>query len=68
MIIISPRRPARLYTIFGLTGQVGMDRTDSLLDPTKGYRITTLIQPEGLLSGQFRPMRGRASTSAAITR
>ncbi len=43
------------YTIFGLTGQVGMDRTDSLLDPTKGFRITTLIQPEGSLAGKFSP-------------
>jgi translocation and assembly module TamA len=43
------------YTIFGLTGQVGMDRTDSLLDPTKGFRMTALIQPEGSLAGQFSP-------------
>ncbi|MDO9369792.1 MAG: BamA/TamA family outer membrane protein [Sphingopyxis sp.] len=43
------------YTILGLTGQVGMDRTDSLLDPTKGFRITTLIQPEGSMAGKFSP-------------
>jgi translocation and assembly module TamA len=43
------------YTILGLTGQVGMDRTDSLLDPTKGFRITSLIQPEGSLAGRFSP-------------
>ncbi|HWW58337.1 MAG TPA: BamA/TamA family outer membrane protein [Sphingopyxis sp.] len=43
------------YTILGLTGQVGMDRTDSLLDPTKGFRITSLIQPEGSLAGGFSP-------------
>ena len=43
------------YTILGLTGQVGMDRTDSLLDPTKGFRITSLIQPEGSLAGSFSP-------------
>lgn len=43
------------YTIFGLTGQVGMDRTDSLLDPTKGFRVTALIQPEGSLAGRFSP-------------
>ena len=43
------------YTIFGLTGQVGMDRTDSLLDPTKGFRVTALIQPEGSLAGKFSP-------------
>ncbi len=43
------------YTILGLTGQVGMDRTDSLLDPTKGFRVTALIQPEGSLAGRFSP-------------
>ena len=43
------------YTILGLTGQVGMDRTDSLLDPTKGFRLTTLIQPEGSMRGSFSP-------------
>ena len=43
------------YTILGLTGQVGMDRTDSLLNPTKGFRITSLIQPEGSLAGRFSP-------------
>ena len=32
-----------------------MDRTDSLLDPTKGFRVTALIQPEGSLAGQFSP-------------
>src|SRR3546814_12212140 len=32
-----------------------MDRTDSLLDPTKGFRITSLIQPEGSLAGSFSP-------------
>lgn len=48
-------RERDFYTIFGLTGQVGMDRTDSLLDPTKGFRITSLIQPEGSLAGRFSP-------------
>lgn len=43
------------YTILGLTGQVGMDRTDSLLDPTKGFRITAQVQPEGSLAGRFSP-------------
>jgi len=48
-------RERDFYTIFGVTGQVGMDRTDSLLDPTKGFRVTALIQPEGSLAGQFSP-------------
>lgn len=48
-------RDRDFYTILGLTGQVGMDRSDSLLDPTKGFRITALVQPEGSLSGHFTP-------------
>ncbi len=48
-------RERDFYTIFGVTGQVGMDRTDSLLDPTKGFRVTALIQPEGSLAGKFSP-------------
>ncbi len=48
-------RDRDFYTIFGLSGQVGIDRTDSLLDPTKGFRVTTRIQPEGSLAGRFSP-------------
>ena len=48
-------RDRDFYTIFGLSGQVGIDRTDSLLDPTRGFRITALVQPEGSLSGRFSP-------------
>ncbi|WP_294037828.1 autotransporter assembly complex family protein [Sphingopyxis sp.] len=43
------------YTIFGLLGQVGIDRTDSLLDPTRGFRVTARVQPEGSLAGRFSP-------------
>lgn len=43
------------YTILGITGQVGMDRSDSLLNPTKGFRLTALVRPEGSLAGQFTP-------------
>ncbi|WP_428629159.1 BamA/TamA family outer membrane protein [Sphingopyxis sp.] len=52
---VRAERNRDFYTIFGLTGQVGMDRTDSLLDPTKGFRVTALIQPEGSLAGRFSP-------------
>ncbi|KAB2849027.1 MAG: hypothetical protein F9K41_17775, partial [Sphingopyxis terrae] len=48
-------RERDLYYIVGLTGQIGIDRTDSLLDPTKGFRVTTLIEPEGSMSGRFSP-------------
>lgn len=58
------RRSYDFYTILGLTGQVGMDRTDSLLDPTKGFRVTALVQPEGSLAGRFSPYaRARVDVS-----
>ncbi len=43
------------YTIVGLNGQVGIDRTDNLLDPTKGFRLTARVEPEGSLAGRFSP-------------
>lgn len=49
------RRDDRKFLIGALTGQVGFDKTDSLLDPTKGFRAQILVQPEGALSDGFRP-------------
>lgn len=48
-------RVRRTYAIAGLTGQLGFDTTDSLLDPGKGYRLTVLAEPEGSLRRQFSP-------------
>ncbi len=48
-------RTRRTYAIAGLTGQVGWDQTDSLLDPTKGFRLTALVEPEGSVRGSFTP-------------
>lgn len=56
--LFDPRRSARVrrgYAIAGLTGQVGWDMTDSLLDPTRGFRLTALAEPEGALRGGFTP-------------
>lgn len=55
----------RTFFIGGLTGQVGIDRTDSLLDATRGFRATALIEPEGSLQGGFTPyVRARLDASA----
>ena len=55
----------RTFFIGGLTGQVGMDRTDSLLDATEGFRLTALVEPEGSLQGGFTPyVRARIDGSA----
>lgn len=34
------------FFIGGVFGQVGYDRSNSLLDPTRGYRLTTRVNPE----------------------
>jgi translocation and assembly module TamA len=59
-------RNSRKFLIGGLTGQLGLDRTDSLLDPTKGFRAAILAQPEASLSkGGFKPyFRGQLDGSA----
>ena len=55
----------RTFFIGGLTGQVGIDRTDSLLDATQGFRVTALIEPEGSLQDGFTPyVRARVDGAA----
>ncbi|TCD06613.1 hypothetical protein EYB45_02580 [Erythrobacteraceae bacterium CFH 75059] len=55
----------RTFFIGGLTGQVGFDRSNSLLDPTRGFRLTALVQPEGSLQGSFSPY-ARAILDGAV--
>ncbi len=58
-------RVDRTYFIGALTGQVGFDTSDSLLNPTEGFRITALVQPEGSLQDGFSPyVRGVVNGSA----
>lgn len=58
-------RDRKLYYVAGVNGQIGLDRSDSLLDPTKGYRLTTLIQPEATVRNGFDPyVRARIDASA----
>ena len=58
-------RAKQKYLIGGVSGQVGFDRTDSLLDPTRGFRAQALVQPEGALSDGFRPyLRSQLDGSA----
>ena len=37
------------YFIGGLIGQLGYDRSNSLLDPTKGFRLSVRVNPEASL-------------------
>jgi len=39
------------YFIGGLVGQLGYDRSNSLLDPTRGFRLLARINPEASLRG-----------------
>ncbi len=48
-------RVDRTYFIGALTGQVGFDTTDSLLDPVSGFRLSAFVQPEGSLQDGFSP-------------
>ncbi len=48
-------RRDRKFLIGSLIGQLGLDRTDSLLDPTRGFRAQILAQPEAALGGGFNP-------------
>lgn len=61
----SGERERNTYYIAGVNGQVGFDTSDSLLDPTKGFRVTTLVQPEATLNNGFDPyVRARIDGSA----
>jgi translocation and assembly module TamA len=58
-------RAKRKFLIGGVSGQLGIDRTDSLLDPKRGFRAQALVQPEGALSDGFRPyLRSQLDGSA----
>ena len=48
-------RVRRTYFIGGLTGQIGLDTTDDLLNATEGFRVTALVEPEGSLQDGFTP-------------
>ncbi|MET1754897.1 BamA/TamA family outer membrane protein [Novosphingobium sp. RD2P27] len=58
-------RRRRTFYIASLNGQLGYDTTDDLLNPTEGFRVTGLLQPEGSLQGDFTPyVRARLDASA----
>jgi translocation and assembly module TamA len=57
-------RKRRTYYVAGLNGQVGFDTSDDLLNPTKGYRATVLLQPEATVRKGFDPyVRARIDAS-----
>ena len=48
-------RDRHLFYVAGVTGQIGYDTSDSLLNPTKGYRVTLFAEPETTLRHGFSP-------------
>ena len=48
-------RVRRTYGIVALPGQVVFDQSDSLLNPTKGYRLKLNFSPETSVSGGISP-------------
>ena len=47
------RNDRQTYYIAGLNGQAGLDYTDDLMDPTRGFRARVHARPEGSLGGGF---------------
>ncbi|MCJ2186418.1 autotransporter assembly complex protein TamA [Novosphingobium beihaiensis] len=57
-------RKRRTYYVAGLNGQAGFDTTDDLLNPTRGFRLTALVQPETTVHKGFDPyVRARLDAS-----
>jgi translocation and assembly module TamA len=57
-VVVDPLTGAkdrRTYFIGGLPVQVGYDRSNDLLNPTKGFRANLRAEPEGSLQGKFSP-------------
>ena len=57
-VVVDPAtadKARRTYFIGGLPVQVGYDRSNDLLNPTKGFRATLRAEPEGSLHGKFSP-------------
>jgi translocation and assembly module TamA len=61
------RRNRETYYIGGLNGLLGIDFTDDLLDPTRGFRVAALVQPEGAIDGKFNfYVKSQVDTSAYV--
>ena len=57
-------RDRQFFYVAALPGQVGFDRSDNLLDPTKGYRVNVRVSPETSL-GTGKQIYARAILDAS---
>jgi len=63
----SASRSRKTFYVGGLSGEAGLDTTDSLLDPTRGFRLTVLAEPEGAIHHGFTPyIRARIDASGHV--
>ncbi|HUD95769.1 autotransporter assembly complex protein TamA [Sphingobium sp.] len=53
--LLTADKTRRTYFIGALPVQVGYDRSNDLLNPTKGFRANLRVSPEGSLQGNFSP-------------
>ncbi|WP_311268693.1 BamA/TamA family outer membrane protein [Sphingobium sp. WCS2017Hpa-17] len=53
--LLTADKTRRTYFIGGLPVQIGYDRSNDLLNPTKGFRANVRAEPEGSLQGNFSP-------------
>jgi len=53
--LVRNERDRRTFMVAGLKGEVGFDTSDSLLNPTEGFRLTALVEPEASLNNGFEP-------------
>lgn len=59
--------PRRTFLTAALPLQIGYDRSDSLLDPTRGFRLLGRVSPEGSLqSGGFTYVRSQLEGSGYL--
>ncbi|MEJ2459578.1 MAG: BamA/TamA family outer membrane protein, partial [Novosphingobium sp.] len=60
-------RNRHTYYVAGLNGQIGFDTSDNLLNPTRGFRLTALVQPEATVNKGFDPyVRARFDASTYV--
>ncbi|WP_260921715.1 autotransporter assembly complex protein TamA [Novosphingobium sp. 9] len=48
-------RDRHTFYVAGVSGQIGYDTSDNLMNPTKGYRVTLFAEPETTLRSGFNP-------------
>jgi translocation and assembly module TamA len=59
------KRDRQTYAIVALPGQIGFDTSNSLLDPTKGFRVNVKFSPEASL-GSGKQIYGRALVEGTV--